>query len=162
MAVRPARTAVAILAHMLIRRAVAADAQSLTSLTQASQAYAGEYRAILDGLTITAQQIERELCYLVEDDHGGTVGYYCLIPHTDGGAELDLLFVADHAQGGGLGALLFQHMAKTAREAGIERVRIISHPPAEAFYLRQGATRIGTQPPQGRVTWERPLLELPL
>lgn len=147
---------------MLVRRAVAADTQALTDLTQSCSAYAGEYRAILDGLAISPTQIERDLYYLVEDDHGGTVGYYSLIAHDDGLAELDLLFVADHAQGGGLGALLFRHMVKVAREHGFARVRIVSHPPAEAFYLRMGAQRIGTQPARGRVTWERPVLEIRL
>ncbi|HEY5780743.1 MAG TPA: GNAT family N-acetyltransferase [Lysobacter sp.] len=147
---------------MLVRRAVAADAQALTDLTQSSTAYAGEYRAILDGLAITPAQIERDLYYLVEDDHGGTVGYYSLIAHDDGLAELDLLFVADHAQGGGLGALLFHHMATVAREHGFTRVRIVSHPPAEPFYLSMGAQRVGTQPPRGRVSWSRPVLELHL
>ncbi|MBF6023473.1 GNAT family N-acetyltransferase [Lysobacter niastensis] len=152
---------------MLVRRATAADAATLTALTQASGAYEGEYRSILDGLSITPEQIDRELFFLVEDDHGGTVGYYGLIVGSAAvdlsgtrEAELDLMFVADHAQGGGLGGLLFRHMAQQAREHGIARVRIVSHPPAESFYLRMGATRIGTQPPHGRATWERPVLEL--
>ena len=147
---------------MLVRRAVAADAQALTGLTRSSSAYVGQYSAILEGLAITPAQVERDLCYLVEDDHGGTVGYYSLIAHDGGLAELDLLFVADHAQGGGLGALLFRHMVNVAREHGFTRVRIVSHPPAEPFYLRMGARRVGSQPPQGRVTWARPLLELHL
>lgn len=147
---------------MLVRRAVAADAQALTDLTQSSSAYAGEYRAILEGLAISPALVERDLYYLVEDDHGGTIGYYSLIAHDDGLAELDLLFVADHAQGGGLGALLFRHMVVVAREHGFDRVRIVSHPPAEEFYLLMGARRVGTQPARGRVTWERPVLEIRL
>jgi hypothetical protein len=39
-------------------------------------------------------------------------------------------------------------------------VKIVSHPPAEGFYLRMGARRIGTMLPGGRVTWARPLLSL--
>jgi GNAT superfamily N-acetyltransferase len=147
---------------MLVRRAVAVDAQVLTDLTRSSSAYAGEYRAILEDLAITPAQIERDQCYLVEDDHGGTVGSYSLIAHDAGLAELDLLFVADHAQGGGLGALLFRHMIKVAREHGFTRVRIVSHPPAEPFYLRMGAQRVGTLPPSDRVAWERPVLEMRL
>lgn len=156
---------------MLVRRANAEDASTLTALTQASGAYAGEYRALLDTLSITPQQVERELFFLVEDDHGGTVGYYSLIidppaaadhPPAWREAELDLLFVADHAQGGGLGALMFRHMTQQARGHGIARVRIVSHPPAEPFYLRMGCTRIGVEPPHGRVTWERPRLAFDL
>mgnify|MGYP003585254064 CR=1 FL=1 len=144
---------------MLVRRAVPADASALTALTQASGAYAGEYRAILDGLAITPQQLAGEACQLVEDDHGGIIGYYCLVPHGDD-VELDLMFVADHAQGGGIGALLFRHMLKHAHAMGARKVRIVAHPPAEAFYLRMGARRIGTHPPSGRVIWTRPILEI--
>jgi hypothetical protein len=39
-------------------------------------------------------------------------------------------------------------------------VKIVSHPPAEAFYLRMGAQRIGSIIPAGRASWPRPLLSL--
>ena len=142
-----------------IRRAVAADAERLTALTQASTAYAGAYRAILDGYTVTPAQIERDEVHLAVDSVGRLLGYYSLVETADG-AELDLLFVDDAAQGRGLGAALFVHMRERARSLGVPRVRIVSHPPSEPFYLRMGATRIGEQPPRGRVTWTRPLLEL--
>jgi GNAT superfamily N-acetyltransferase len=146
---------------VLVRRANAADAPALTALTQASGAYRGEHRAILEGLEISAEQVARDECHLVEDDHGGIVGYYSLIVSGED-AELDLMFVADHVQGGGLGALLFRHMASVAKARGARRVRIVSHPPAEAFYLRMGAQRVGLKPPDGRVDWARPVLELAL
>ena len=143
-----------------IRRAVAADAERLTALTQASGAYAGPFRAILDGYVITPAQIERDEVHVAVDPDGDVLGYYSLVIDPVDGAELDLLFVDDTAQGRGLGALLFAHMRQRADACGVSRVRIVSHPPSESFYLRMGAVRIGEQPPRGRVTWARPLLEL--
>ncbi|MGW3728445.1 GNAT family N-acetyltransferase [Streptomyces sp. NPDC000851] len=38
--------------------------------------------------------------------------------------ELDLAFVADDAQGGGIGRLLMEHMIGQARDAGLASVRV--------------------------------------
>lgn len=148
-------------AGVRIRRATAADAGPLTALTRRSRAYDGPYRAILDGYALSPAQLARDAVHVAVDAHGAPLGYYSLVhAPAPGEAELDLLFVDDAAQGRGLGALLFAHMREVARTLGVRRVRIVSHPPAEAFYLRMGAVRIGEQPPRGRVAWTRPLLEL--
>jgi GNAT superfamily N-acetyltransferase len=143
-----------------IRRGAAADADALTALTQASRAYDGAYRAILEGYTVTPAQVERDEMHVAIDADGRLLGYYSLVLDASDEAELDLLFVDDAAQGRGLGALLFAHMQKRARMLGLVRVRIVSHPPAERFYLRMGAVRIGEQPPRGRIGWTRPVLDL--
>lgn len=148
-------------AGVRIRRAAAADAAALTALTHASSAYDGPYRAILEGYALTPAQIERDLVHVAIDGDGTPLGYYSLVQGVaPQEAELDLLFVADAAQGRGIGARLFAHMRRAARALGVRRVRIVSHPPAEAFYLRMGAKRIGERAPGGRVAWVRPLLEL--
>ncbi|TFW32483.1 GNAT family N-acetyltransferase [Massilia horti] len=143
-----------------IRRALAEDAPALTALMHASAAYRGAYAAILDGYAVTPAQIGRDLLYVALKD-GQPLGFYSLV-HATCEPELDLMFVSDTAQGCGVGALLFQHMQESARSLGIGRVKIVSHPPAEAFYLRMGAQRIGSILPAGRVTWARPLLSLPV
>jgi GNAT superfamily N-acetyltransferase len=77
-----------------------------------------------------------------------------------GAPELDLLFVADEAQGRGIGLLLVAHMQAEARAAGLDRVKVVSHLPAEGFYHRAGAVRTGTalaNPPA--VPWDRPEFE---
>lgn len=147
-------------AVLRVRRAIAADADALTALTQASRAYDGPYRAILDGYAVTPAQISRDELHVAIGDDERVVGYYSLVVDGAGEAELDLLFVDDTAQGRGIGALLFSHMRQCALACGTRRVRIISHPPSENFYLRMGARRVGEQPPSGRVTWTRPVLEL--
>lgn len=142
-----------------IRRATVADAPVLTALMHASGAYQGNYSSILDGYEITPAQIERDVIYLAEQD-GRMTGFYSLVPV--GEPELDLLFVADDAQGTGLGALLIGHMKEQARQRGITRIKIVSHPPSAGFYERMGATRIGTAPSTPKVGWPRPILSLDL
>jgi GNAT superfamily N-acetyltransferase len=141
-----------------IRRAVAADAAALSALMHASSAYRGTYAAILQGYAVTPAQVERDIVF-AGCGSGRVLGFYSLA-NLDTEPELDLMFVADAAQGSGVGALLFNHMRDTARALGVGQVKIVSHPPAEKFYLRMGAQRVGSIAPAGRVTWTRPLLRL--
>jgi len=143
---------------MIIRKAVPADAPVLTALMHASTAYGGDYARILDGYEISVAQVRRDPMF-VADDAGRVLGFYSLT-NLETPPELDLMFVADAAQGAGVGSQLFEHLRNTARELGISAVRIVSHPPAEHFYLRQGAQRIGVKGPSGRVSWARPILML--
>ncbi|PZT75236.1 GNAT family N-acetyltransferase [Streptomyces sp. AC1-42W] len=88
------------------------------------------------------------------------LGFYSLILEPP---ELDLLFVADEAQGTGTGRLLVGHLRREAGARGLPGVRVVSHPPAEGFYLNMGARRTGTvraAPPA--VMWDRPELCLPV
>jgi GNAT superfamily N-acetyltransferase len=142
-----------------IRRAARADCAALTRLMHASSAYRGPYATILAGYEVRPEQVETDLVYLAEDE-GELLGFYSLVIDDDGAAELDLMFVADAALGRGIGALLFRDMRELARGLGLARVTIVSHPPAEAFYRRQGAVRVGARAPSGRATWERPVLVL--
>ena len=143
--------------RLLIRKAIASDAPALTALMHASAAYQGHYAAILDGYAVTPAQIARDLVFLAHE-RDDLWGFYSLtlLPEP----ELDLMFVADEAQGTGLGRWLIQHLRTIATARGIAAIRIVSHPPAEGFYRRMGAERIGPQPPSGRVSWERPILKL--
>lgn len=140
-----------------IRRVSGQDAPALNALLHASSAYQGDYASILDGYEVTPEYVERHLVFAAfppAPPDAGPLGFYSL---TD--AELDLLFVADPAQGTGLGAALIAHMLKTARAKGIPSVRVVSHPPAASFYERMGARRTGTIPPRPpKISWERPEL----
>lgn len=136
-----------------IRRAAEEDAERLTALIQSSGAYRGRYASIIDGYRVTAEYVARQQVFVAVGADGRLLGFYALVPER---AELDLAFVADEAQGTGVGRLLVEHMIGRAGEAGLEAVRVVSHPPAEAFYRRLGAERVGTVPPSPpRVTWER-------
>jgi GNAT superfamily N-acetyltransferase len=136
-----------------IRRATTAQAGALTALMHASSAYQGDYASILDGYEVTPAYVEANPTYAALDG-GELLGFYALRQ-----GELDILFVADAAQGLGIGARLIAHMLAEARELNLESVRVVSHPPATAFYLRMGARRTGTIPPRPpKVRWERPEL----
>ncbi|MFF3001198.1 GNAT family N-acetyltransferase [Kitasatospora sp. NPDC057940] len=139
-----------------IRRAGAADADRLTELIQASTAYRGDYAAMIDGYRVTPEYVARHEVFLALDPTTDLLlGFYGMIREP---AELDLMFVADEAQGLGIGRKLIADMLERARAAGIASIKVVSHPPAEGFYLQMGAERTGTRPPQVKTPWEQPEL----
>jgi GNAT superfamily N-acetyltransferase len=138
-----------------ISRASASDAGKVTELMQESAAYQGEYASILEGYRVTEDYLATHPAFVAHAQRE-VVGFYSLIEYP---AELDLLFVADSAQGTGIGAWLIEHMLGQAAELGMTEIRVVSHPPATGFYERMGARRVGVVPPQPpKITWERPEL----
>ncbi|MGW1296660.1 GNAT family N-acetyltransferase [Streptomyces sp. NPDC002533] len=148
-------------ADVVIRRAVARDASRLTRLVRTSRAYEGPYAPMIEGYRVGPDYIEAHRVFVAVDDATGQVlGFYALLLDPP---ELDLMFVADAAQGLGIGRLLAAHLREEARSAGLTGVRIVSHPPAEGFYRSIGAEPVGAvraNPP--RVMWDRPELLLPI
>ncbi|MEV5488437.1 GNAT family N-acetyltransferase [Streptomyces bobili] len=140
-----------------VRRAVARDARRLTRLVRGSRAYEGQYAEMVADYRVRPDYIEAHRVFVaVTDDEreSRVIGFYALLLAS---GELDLLFVADEAQGRGIGRLLVAHMQSEARAAGLDRVRVVSHPPAEGFYRDVGAVRTGTAPANPpAVGWERP------
>ncbi|MGW7612647.1 GNAT family N-acetyltransferase [Streptomyces sp. NPDC054766] len=140
-----------------IRRAVARDAKRLTRLVRGSRAYEGRYSAMVADYRVGPDYIEthRVFVAVAADEHENRVlGFYSLVLVPP---ELDLLFVANGAQGRGIGRLLIAHLKSEARTEGLDRVRVVSHPPAEGFYRSVGAVHTGTataNPPA--VMWDRP------
>ncbi|MDH6626154.1 GNAT superfamily N-acetyltransferase [Streptomyces sp. LBL] len=143
-----------------IRRAVARDAKRLTRLVRGSRAYEGQYAAMVADYRVGPDYIETHRVFVAvaaDEDDGRVLGFYSLVLAPP---ELDLLFVTDRAQGRGIGRLLVAHMKSEARAAGLDRVRVVSHPPAEGFYRSVDAVHTGTvsaNPPA--VVWDRPELE---
>lgn len=140
---------------MKIRRASNRDLTAMISLMERSSAYDGEYRRMLEGYAVTEQQVRNDQIYVAEAGNE-LLGFYSLVAEK---SELDLMFVSDGAQGSGVGAALFKHMSTLARSLEICTVRIVSHPPAEDFYIRMGARRTGLLPGRGKITWARPVME---
>ncbi|OKJ79103.1 acetyltransferase [Streptomyces sp. CB01883] len=125
-----------------------------------SSAYEGKYASAVAGYRVGPDYIEAHRAFVAVDAderEGLVLGFYSLVLDPP---ELDLLFVADEAQGQGIGRLLVAHMQSEARAAGLDRVMVVSHRPAEDFYHRVGAVRTGTaraNPPA--VPWDRPEFE---
>ncbi|MFE2634707.1 GNAT family N-acetyltransferase [Streptomyces scopuliridis] len=155
-----------------IRRATARDARRLTRLVRASRAYEGPYAPMIAGYRVGPDYIETHRVFLAVATGGAAgaadavrtderlFGFYALVLDPP---ELDLMFVADAAQGLGIGRRLVEHMTDEARGAGLDAVRVVSHPPAEGFYRSVGARRTGTvaaNPPA--VMWDRPELVIPV
>ncbi|WAU12952.1 GNAT family N-acetyltransferase [Streptomyces tubercidicus] len=166
---------------MVIRRAEGRDAGRLTRLVRNSRAYEGRYSSMVEGYRVGPDYIEahrvfvavegaadgagpggratgREAGKATEPEAGqGTErvwGFYALMVEP---GELDLMFVADQAQGYGIGRRLIGHMLDEARRAGLDSVRVVSHPPAEGFYRSMGARLVGTVPANPpAVRWDRP------
>jgi GNAT superfamily N-acetyltransferase len=146
--------------EIFVRRAVARDAKRLTRLVRGSRAYEGRYASMVSGYRVGPDYIENHQVFVAvdaDDVTGRVLGFYALVLVPP---ELDLLFVQDGTQGRGIGRLLVDHMKTQARAAGLDRVRVVSHPPAEGFYRSVGALPTGTasaNPPA--VAWDRPVLE---
>ncbi len=144
---------------MTVRRAAAGDAGRLTRVVRTSRAYEGPYASMVEGYRVGPDYIEAHRVFVAADDTTDRVlGFYALVLDPP---ELDLMFVADEAQGRGIGGLLAAHLREEARAAGLAGVRIVSHPPAEGFYRSIGAEPVGTvraDPPA--VRWDRPELLL--
>ncbi len=122
-----------------------------------SAAYRGSYAGILDGYVVTPAQIEQDVFHVAE--RGDELcGFYSLT--LEGEPELDLMFVADSVQGGGLGSMLFQHMTGEAKRRGIAAIKIVSHPPSVGFYQAMGAIVTGSKAPTAKAMWSRPILSL--
>ncbi|WP_443079614.1 GNAT family N-acetyltransferase [Streptomyces sp. NBC_01717] len=146
---------------VMIRRATARDAKRLTRLVRNSRAYEGPYAPMVAGYRVGPDYIETHRVFVAV--HSATdrlLGFYSLVLEP---AELDLMFVAEDAQGRGIGRLMIAHLRGEAQLAGLTGVRIVSHPPAEGFYRSVGALPTGTaaaNPPA--VMWDRPELTLPV
>lgn len=145
------------MAPVTIKPASAQHARQLTELCQSSGSYQGEYAEAISTVEVTPDYIAEHLVFVAVDHGSDLLGFYALIRDPP---ELDMLFVADAAQRRGVGQALVRHMIEQARHAGMRAVRVVSHPPAESFYLRMGAHRTGTVPARPpTTTWERPELE---
>ncbi|WP_394435971.1 GNAT family N-acetyltransferase [Streptomyces sp. SGAir0957] len=144
-----------------VRRATARDAKRLTRLVRGSRAYEGPYAPMVAGYRVGPDYIEAHRVFVaVRPADERVLGFYSLLLVPP---ELDLMFVANDAQGLGIGRLLIAHMRDEAHAAGLDHVRVVSHPPAEGFYRSVGARRTGTavaRPPA--VAWDRPELVFPI
>ncbi len=125
-----------------------------------SGAYEGAYAPMVAGYRVGPDYIETHQVFVAVGSDGLVLGFYALVLTPP---ELDLMFVADAAQGLGIGRRLIAHLTTEARRAGLTSVRIVSHPPAEGFYRSVGAVPAGTvaaNPPA--VMGDRPELILPV
>ena len=133
------------MAEILVRNAEPDEAELLTGLTRRSKAHWGYPQAMLDRwadvLSVSPAAIRGGTVVVAERD-GVVVGYYQLAGRPPDGDLVDL-FLEPVAIGSGLGRLLWEHAADTARRAGFRTLTLESDPHAEGFYLHMGAELVG-------------------
>ncbi|MEV8598310.1 hypothetical protein AB0465_00155 [Streptomyces griseoviridis] len=90
-----------------IRHATVQDADRLTRLIRSCAAHRGPYASIVSGYRVSADYIARHRVFVAINETELLQGFYALLLEPP---ELDLAFVADGAQGRGVGRLLIEHM----------------------------------------------------
>ena len=148
---------------MTIGKAKLADAATLTGIAFAAKRHWGYPESWIrrweSDLTITS-------CYLASNPafvatHEDQPVGFCALKIGEEEAFLDHLWVLPSDMGKGVGRALFQHAMKTAGSSGARRVKVVSDPHAEAFYLRMGAVVYGRESASmGGVERSLPLLEI--
>ncbi len=133
--------------HVSIRAALVEERASLEALQRrASLANPGDRDALLanpDAIAVPAEQIA-DGCVFVAEHDGVAVGFAAVVPRSDGGAELDALFVEPHLWKRGIGRQLVEHVVDVARARNASALHVVGNPHAEGFYVSCGFRVTGT------------------
>ena len=127
---------------------------------KASWGYPREWLELWRADLIYDERTLREQCVIVAELERRVTGV-CSFSCRGEDADLEGLWIDPALTRQGLGRTLLNEAIRRAALCGAVRMRVVAEPRAEAFYLRLGAQRVGTQPsqPPGRVLPEL-LLEL--
>jgi N-acetylglutamate synthase-like GNAT family acetyltransferase len=131
----------------LIRPAVLSEQSQLEELQRrASLTNAGDRDALLahpDAIELPREHILAGSVFVLERN-GAIAGFAALQPRSDGGSELDGLFVEPTMQRCGIGRSLVEHCCEVARSQGLAFLHVIGNPHAEDFYRACGFRLSGT------------------
>jgi len=132
---------------VFIRLARPEEQKILESLQRrASLNNPGDRDALLanpDAIELPLEQIA-EGCVFVAEREGVLTGFAAVVPRSDGGAELDALFVEPRLWKRGIGRRLVDHIADVARSRSASFLHVIGNPHAEGFYISCGFRVTGT------------------
>ena len=130
---------------MRIRRAEAADCETLSRIAHAAKAHWGYPERWLElwaeALTLTPRYVAENEVHAAFDG-GEMLGFYAVSPDGER-ATLEHLWIAPEHMGRSVGRRLFEHAVRTAASLGAVSMSIDSDPHAEGFYLKAGARRVG-------------------
>ena len=133
--------------RLSIRPARLDEQEMLESLQRrASLSNPGDREAILanpDAIAVPIEQLA-DGCVFVAERDGVVAGFAAVVPRSDGGAELDALFVEPQLWKQGVGRQLVDHVAQVARVRTATFLHVIGNPHAEGFYVSCGFTITGT------------------
>jgi GNAT superfamily N-acetyltransferase len=129
-----------------VRRAVPADAASLSNIAyraKASWGYPAAWLEIWRGeLVVTPEYLEIHEGFVALRDLE-TIGA-CVLEDAGGAWRLEHFWIEPAWHGRGVGQLLLQHARAAMNRRYGGSCEIVSDPNAEAFYLRLGAVRVCT------------------
>lgn len=151
-----------------LRPARAGEAALLSALALRSKGHWGYDAAFLaacrDELTMRDDELAARRTVVAElpDSRGGRVVGFRTLEGEPPVGVLGMMFVDPDAIGRGVGGALARHLIEEARAAGFTRITIDADPNAEAFYLAQGAVRVGATPSGSIAGRVLPQLELDL
>ena len=151
-----------------IRRARLDEAELITALTLRSKAHWGYdstfMRTAAEDLKFRPEKFLPDFHVYVLEQDSQLIGYCALIPPVDSADAIELhdLFVEPRFIGQGHEKQLWDYAIQMARSLGFARLILTADPNAEAFYVRQGATRVGAKPSTIDPARTLPVLELRL
>ena len=142
----------------------------ISALAMRSKAHWGYSPAFMQQcaheLTYSAQQIAHKNFHFIgafssSDNQALTpLGFYAIQRLSPEKAELLALFVCPSVIGCGVGKSLLQHAIGTAKSHHFKAMLIHSDPHAAAFYAKNGAKRIGSQPSGSIAGRELPVYQI--
>ena len=132
---------------VFIRPARSDEQTMLESLQRrASLSNPGDREALLanpEAIALPMEQIAAGCVFVAEHD-GVIAGFAAVVPRSDGGAELDALFVDPPLWKRGIGRRLVDHVAEVARAKAASFLHVVGNPHAEGFYVSCGFRVTGT------------------
>jgi GNAT superfamily N-acetyltransferase len=138
-----------VMRHVNVRPASVSKQRVLEALQwRASLDNLGDREALLahpDAIALPLQQIEAGGVFVAERS-GSVMGFAAILPHDDGNAELDALFVEPAAWRQGIGRVLVEHGCAAARVTGAASLHVVGNPHAEGFCRACGLALLGTTP----------------
>jgi GNAT superfamily N-acetyltransferase len=146
-----------------IRAADPGEARKLTDLTLRSKAHWGYSEAFMAAavheLEFRPEKFQPDFLVYVVEERDTVAGFCSLLPMDRTTIELHDLFVDVPFIRHGYGKKLWLHAVDIARASGFSRMILTADPNAEAFYVAQGARRIGEKPSTIQEGRSLPLLE---
>jgi N-acetylglutamate synthase-like GNAT family acetyltransferase len=131
----------------LIRPAIISEQKYLEDLQRrASLTNVGDRDALVahpDAIELPLEQIAAGAVFVLEQNDA-IAGFAALLPRTDGGTELDALFVEPTMRRAGIGRSLVEHCSGVARSQGSTFLHVVGNPHAKDFYITCGFKLTGT------------------
>jgi GNAT superfamily N-acetyltransferase len=128
-----------------IRKAEASEAETLTAIAVASEAYWGYDADFIDRFKtlykVTEEFIKTNPVYVMVEGEN-IVGFYGIVTDSRE-ASLEYLYIEPGNIGKGYGKALWKHAVYICENLGIKELNMVTSPQAKEFYIKMGAVYTG-------------------